>query len=84
MAFKVVSHFNVKDDPLRNILLLIDLAMIYGKVAEPELKRNNLVKIDDQGRFITVGKKINHLTKLFIKKIRRVYDQHAKIDYHEE
>ena len=39
IAFKVVSYFNVKDSPFVNLLLLIDMAMIYGKVVEPELSR---------------------------------------------
>ena len=77
LAFKVVSHFNIKDDPLRNIILLIDLAMIYGKMAEPELKKT-IVKLEDSGRFLTVANKINHLNNLFIKKIKRVYDQYAE------
>ena len=83
LAFKVVSHFNIKDDPLRNIMLLIDLAMIYGKVAEPELKKT-VVKIEDQSRFIEVGKKINHLNKLFIKKIRRVYHKYVQKAFNDD
>ena len=33
IAFKVVSYFNVKDSPFINLLLLIDMAMIYGKIS---------------------------------------------------
>lgn len=69
----MISYFNVKDSPFINLLLLIDMAMIYGKVSEPELARK-VIKLEDYSRFTVAGKKINHLTHLFIKKIRRLYE----------
>jgi hypothetical protein len=52
---------------------MIDRAMIYGKVCEPEIMKK-ITKVDDYTRFNVVGKRINHLSNLFIKKVRRLYE----------
>ena len=82
IASKVVTYFNLKDSPFINILLLLDLAMIYGKIAEPELSRK-IVRLDDYNRFVLVAHKINHTSQLFIKKIRREYESKSRMEkYH--
>jgi hypothetical protein len=73
VGFKVVSNFSTRNDPLRNILVMIDMAMIYGKMAEPELERKQ-VRMEDYNEFAIVTKKIDHLNKLFINKIKAIYD----------
>jgi uncharacterized protein YydD (DUF2326 family) len=54
-------------------MLLIDRVMIYGKVCEPEIAKKTM-RIEDYTRFNSVSKRINHLSNLFIKKIRRLYE----------
>lgn len=73
LAFKVITSFNFKENPLINLLLLIDKAMICGKVCEPEIAKKT-ARVEDYSRFNVVSKRINHLSNLFIKKVRRLYE----------
>lgn len=73
LCFKVISHFYPKDSPFTKILLGIDMAMIYAKMSEPVIVQESL-RFDDHEKFLVTGKKIEHLSSLFIKKIKRFYD----------
>jgi hypothetical protein len=52
---------------------MIDRALIYGKVCEPEIMKK-VTRVEDYSRFTVVAKRINHLSNLFIKKVRRLYE----------
>lgn len=52
------------------------MSMIYGKISDPALSQDN-IRLDDYNKFMVLGKKIEHLSYLFIKKIKRLYENLA-------
>lgn len=52
------------------------MAMIYGKISEGVMNQE-VIRLDDHAKFMLTGKKIEHLSCLFIKKIKRLYENLA-------
>lgn len=72
LALKTLAHLHVTDRPLFKLLLMLDLVMLCAKVAEPELRRN-IVRPEDYARVEEISLKVEHLIKLFIRKVERYY-----------
>lgn len=72
-AFKVTTTLNPRENPFISVLFMIDRALIYGKVCEPEILRK-ITRVEETSRFTVAMKRINHLSSLFIKKVRRLYE----------
>ena len=72
LCLKTLIHLNITDRPLFKLLLMIDLVMMAAKIAEPELRRN-VIKAEDYNRIEDISLKVEHMIKLFIRKIEKYY-----------
>jgi hypothetical protein len=45
LAFKAISYVHLQEKVIFKILAMLDLLMVYAKIAEPHLRRN-IVSVD--------------------------------------
>jgi len=68
LAIKTVANLHLSEKPLFKFMLMIDLVMLCAKIAEPELKKT-IVRLEDYNKIWELSEKVDHMIRLFLRKI---------------
>ena len=73
LAFKAISYVHFQEKVLFKILTMIDLLMIYAKIAEPHLRKNIYSMEEYYQKTAELSQHCDHMKRVFIKKVEKNY-----------
>jgi ABC-type branched-subunit amino acid transport system ATPase component len=73
LAFKAISYVHFQEKVLFKIMTMLDLLMVYAKIAEPHLRRNIFSMDDYYQKTAELNAHCEHIKRVFIRKIEKNY-----------
>ncbi len=73
LTFKAISYVHYQEKVIFKILTMVDLLMVYAKIAEPHLKKN-ILNIDEYYlKTAELSAHCDHIKQAFIRKVEKNY-----------